>query len=327
MPYIETLESRQPALTPRAIFKEMAAILELDMTKYKISFKQLGGTVVGVDLPVRSGEGRDRKKRWWESEPHPNQLNLPFPLYQPAIILRRRFDTSWREMQIKVCYTNDDGESTTMLRYNDGSCSSRGRSNVVALQLHKIGRKFVPDAAEREVRQGLTILTAREASLLLSEALVNGLDIQTDGIAVDRLTGDVVGADFRILPSGNSSNSRGEPLEARRMRLRDGAEMTFYIERRKLRQLLPGRPPRDECLRMLTQAVGRGMVITSTGDAYDKVSGELIGTDARLPLPPMVADRGELSLAPSSNTGGDVRLLDGQTYCFHIEADLLECTV
>lgn len=324
MPYIETLENRAAAVTPRAIFTEMSAILELDMTKYKISFKQFGGDAVGVDLPVWSDEGHARKKRWWESEPHPNQLNLPFPLYQPAIILHRRYDTSWQEMQVKVHYTDDEGVQTRTLQYNGDSCSgSRGRNNVVALQLHKIVRKFIPDAAGGEA-----LLTAREASSLLAAAGENGLDIQPDGIAVDRATGDVVGADFRILFSYSRQTAVGEPLEACRMHLRDGESQSFYIERRKLRQLRPGRPTEDESSRLLTQATHRGVVITSTGDLYDKVSGELIGTDARLDAsPPVAVERGELSLAPPLNIRGAVRLLSGQTHCFWIPAGLLDCRV
>ena len=85
---------------------------------------------------------------------------------------------------------------------------------------------------------------------------------------------------------------------------------------------------RDECLRMMTQAVHRGVVITSTGDAYDKVSGELIGTDARLDAaPPMAIDRGILTLAPPIRIRGDVRLLDGQIYSFTIDSGLLDCSV
>jgi hypothetical protein len=325
MPYIKTLENRTIAVTPREIFGEMASLLELDMTKYVISFKQAGGDTVGVDLPVWFDEGRARKKRWWEAEPNPNQLNLPFRLYQPATILRRQFVTHRREMQIKVQYTCDGATHKRVLRYNDGSCNTR-RNNVIALQLHRIRRTFVPDAAEHGERMGLTVLTGREATTLLNDALARGLDIQTDGIATDRLSGDVVGADFQRLYSGARLNSSGEPLEACRMRLRDGEGMTFYIERRRLRQFREERPTEEECSRLLTQAVHRGMVITSTGDLYDKVSGELIGTDARLDAsPPVEVERGELALAPPSSASGDVRLLSGQTHSFWIESHLLGC--
>jgi hypothetical protein len=197
------------------------------------------------------------------------------------------------------------------------------------LQLHKIVSTFIPDATDHDVRQGLTILTVREAANLLSNAVEHGLDIQTDGIAVDRVTGDVVGADFRILPSDGILNNVCEPLIACRMRLRDGEKMTFYIERRRLRQLRPGRPTEEACVRLLTQAIRRGLVITSTGHVYDKVTGVLIGTDARLD-PPRVLREGErnsMGLLPPISVSGDVRLLSGQTRCFWIEAGLLDCRV
>lgn len=327
MPHIRTLENREVATTPQEIFGEMAALLELDITKYKISFKQTGGDTVGVDLPVRSNEGRARKKRWWEVGQHPNQLNLPFRLYQPAIILHRHFVTHRREVGIKVQYTTDEGVQKRILRYNDGSCSS-GRNNVIALQLHKIARKFTPDATEPGVRMGLTALTAREAAVLLSAAKVNGLDIQADGIAIDRVTGDVVGANFVTLPTGARLSDSCEPLEMCRMQLRDGEGMTFYIEERRLRQLRDRRPTEEECSRMLTRAVHRGMIITSTGHVYDKVSGEHIGTEACLDTSlQTVVEWGDLALAPLSSVSGDVRLLSGQIHCFWIASHLLDCIV
>ena len=237
MPYIRTLENREAATTSRAIFREMAALLELDRTQYKISFRQLGGDTVGVDLPVRSNEGRARKKRWWEMERHPNQLNLPFQLYQPAIILSVHFAAHWREMQITVQYTDDAGEvQMCELRYNDGS-GNDSHNNVVALQLHKIVRRRIPDAAE-----GTPLLTAREAAELLRAAGVNGLDIQPDSVALDRVTGDIVGTEFRILPGGIGVSTSGERLEACCLRLRDGEEINSYIERRKLKILRPRLP-------------------------------------------------------------------------------------
>jgi hypothetical protein len=322
MPYIRTLENRQPAVTPREIFGEMAFLLDVDITKYLVSFKQAGGDTVGVDLPVRSDEGRDRKKRWWEVEQHPDQLNLPFQLYQPAIILRREYVSHDQEVKIEVQYTSDGERQKRLLRHNDGGCNPR-RNNVIALQLHKIIRYLVPDAAEET-----TILTTREASSLLFVALENGLDIRPDGVAIDRVTGDVVGSGFQILPSGPRPSTSCEPLETCRLRLRDNEEMSFYIERRRLRQLRPGRPTEEECARMLNQAKRRGMVLTSTGDLYDKVSGELIGTEARLDAsPPVEVERGELTLAPPLSVSGDVRLLDGHIYCFYVRAELLDCIV
>jgi hypothetical protein len=191
------------------------------------------------------------------------------------------------------------------------------------LQLHRIRQIFVPDAGGETLRSSV-----REGARLLNDALVHGMDIRPDGIAIDRETKTVVGADFRPIPLGARLNDSGEPLEMCRMRLRDGEGMTFYIERRRLRQLRLGRPTEEECDRMMDRAVHRGMVITSTGDLYDKVSGELIGTDARLDVPrPISIERGELALAPPSSASGDVRLLSGRTHCFWIESHLLDCRV
>lgn len=328
MPYIETLENRVIATTPREIFKEMAKLLELDITKYKISFKQAGADTVGVNLPVWSNEGRLRKKRWWEVGQHPDQLNLPFQLYQPATILRREYVTHRREIHVRVQYTYDDGNAQRRtLRCNDGSCNAN-RNNVIALQLHKIARKFIPDATEPEVRMGLTILTAREGASLLRVAGTNGLDIQPDGVAIDQVTGDIVGTDFQLLSGGTRLNASGEPLQAYKLRLRDGELLNCYIERRKVRQLRPGRPTGEECRRMVSQAARRGMVITSTGRVYDKESGELVGTDACINTSPQrLMIRGDLSIHSPSSVTGDVRLLNGQTYGFWIESHLLECVV
>ena len=325
MPYIRTLESRLIAASPSTIFREMSALLELDITNYLVSFKQSRGATVGVDLPIGSGEGRARKKRWWEVGPHPNQLNLPFQLYQPAFILRREYVAHRREMRIWVQYEDDGGNAQKrLLRYNDGSCDDScddSRNNVIALQLHKIVRTLVPDAAE-----GVPLLTAREAAELLRVAGTNGLDIQLDSVALDRVTGDVVGTEFRLLPSGSRLNNSGESLEACCIRLRDGEQINFYIERRALRQLHTGLPTGEECIRMVTQAARYGMVITSTGRVYNKVSGELIGTCASLDaLPPVEVERGELSLVPPSNRCGDMRLLNGRRFWFQIESSLLDC--
>jgi hypothetical protein len=192
------------------------------------------------------------------------------------------------------------------------------------LQLHKIVRRRVPDAAE-----GTPLLAAMEAANLLSNAVEHGLDIQTDGIAVDRATGDVVGTEFRTQPLGARLNDVCEPLEMCRMRLRDGEGTSFYIERRRLRQLRPGQPTEEECWSMLIQAIRRGVVITSTGDFYDKVTGELIGTDARLDPPRALreVERNSMGLLPPLSVSGKVLLLSGHTRCFYIEAGLLDCRV
>lgn len=332
MPYIETLTSGAVANTPAAIFEAMCDINNCNGYQYKVSvvYHSRNGKVlcIGDSLDVANG----KKKRWWEKKKKPTgQLRLPFTMYEPAQVISADYDGSNGMMRIKIKRRSDLSRAsyTVILTYGGNS-----RGNVLAIKIHKVMRKLVEEGDQSQppfcldldwdsanLRDSIVPSPTQPATSvlisLLNDAILNGIAITPTGVVYDAQTGRRLGDDgvLRTNPDGLTAvQLRGPDGDTYGLNLRQ--DIVHHIDERG--------PSALECVELLEAAARVGMVVTTTGDVYNRVTGGLVGsaiqveTTAEYRVP---VDSGSPWLPRSVR--GELRMLNNEVRNFQVGEDSL----
>ena len=331
MPYIETIRTGEVSTTPAGIFEIMCDLNGCSDDKYRISFvyRTRSGAIVNIGdaLQVPNGGGGLKKKRWWQEEKPADQLQLPFARYSPAQVVSATYSTFTRAMTVKVRCLGEQGHRYAVSLVHGGSC----RGNVLAIKIHTIGRQWVEKEAQSQSPffidlNGLTpeaasqpsptqSVTATNCIELLSRAVQNGLQITPARACYDARTGQRVGDNVQIVgpsPDGGTISVQLRGLNGHTYGVQVDQRMIQFVDDRRLTTA--------ECGDLVTEATRVGMVVTSTGDGYNKETGELVGTDIR-------TERNHDEYADSPwrpyNIRGDLRVLNNELLSFQIPPDKL----
>ena len=335
MPYIETLKVLQTGNTATGIFETMTLLLNLSKDTHRVSFiYDLIDTrlSVGDSLELASPtSGKPRKKRWWEQgseqKKEAGQLRLPFSLYESAKIIHASYDSSLRQMKLKLRFVNVAGVEKTITFYNDGHASLDG-DGLKAIRVHKVIRRRVeptgedaPDTSPFFDYTPPTPISSSgqryspswgECMELAERAMEHGIAVTASHKVYDDETGEWIGSEFRVVEMWYGDS----PMRYISFERLDGRLIRHRINRSHIRFVDNRAPSGTECRNMLEVAAQNGMVVTPSGKVYERESGVFLGHSLQLTSaadPPLFDDspdsterisiRGEMIMANGERWG------------------------
>lgn len=330
MPYIETLTSGAVANTPAAIFRAMCDINNCTDKQFRVSvvYRTRNGNVLCVGDSLDAAGGK--KKRWWEKKKKPTgQLRLPFPLYEPAQVIGAEYGGSNGMMKVKIKRRSDLSKAsyTVTLTHN-----GNGRGNVLAIKIHTVTRKLVeeedqsqppfaltttgtqPTNSEPESTPSSETSPSRSIALrLLNEACQNGMQITPTGVVYDARTGRRVGDNSNVLELPQYDRAT---LTLRLCGI-DGETYGVTIDRCMVQYIDERGPTALECVELLEAAIRVGLVVTTTGDVYNRETGRLIGSAIQVEMTHYAADNEPYRLPRYAS--GSLRMLNNEERNFQMD--------